>query len=154
NPNGPSGTYVAPSTGWYGLVVTNENGGTGTYAFRVDACLTPNALTSGLTTTASRAPSSYQFTQNAHYWTGVGVRPLLPNQDWNMFVYANHPGGTFPGCFTNLEESSASTVDGVDLVVTDCNYTPTGTYYPEAVPAGLTNSPALVEWWAGGDLLS
>jgi len=151
--NGVSATYTAPSTGWYGLVVTNENGGAGTYAFRVDQCAPPAALTSELTVTASRAPSPYQFAQATHYWSGVATRPLA-HEDWNTFVYANHPGGIFPGCFANLEDASSSIVDGVDLVVGDFNYTPTGTYFAAAVPTGFTSTPALVEWESGSQILT
>jgi hypothetical protein len=152
--NGASVNYTAPSTGWYGLVVTNENGGAGTYGFRVDQCATPIALTSGVTAQAGHAPSPFQFAQADHYWSGVGVRPLQPAQNWDMFVYANQTAGPFPGCFANLIDFSNSVTEGVDLVVSDFNYTPPGTYFADAVPTGFTNTNAQVEWEAGSDLVS
>ena len=150
---GASVTYTAPATDFYGVVVVNENGGTGTYAFRVDNCADPQALTSGATTLANRAPSPYSFNQVWHYWSAVGLRANDPSQDWNLQFWRNHLAGPAPGCYSSLIEDSFEPAGRVDLVVGDFNYNPLGVTQVSAIPAGLTNTDARIEWDDGPDLI-
>jgi hypothetical protein len=151
---GVSTEYTAPASDWYAIVVVNENGADGWYNFRVDSCLDPITLTSGVTQVASRAPSSYAFTQVAHYWSAAAVRTTNPAQDWQVALWHGYAAGQAGGCWTSLYDWSTLAGGKVNLVAIDFNMTPTGTVYVEAIPTGLTSVNARVEWDDGADLLN
>src|SRR5206468_10548800 len=71
--------------------------------------------------------------------------------DYDIGVYGNTAGPGWPDCLGNLRGSSTLT-GKVDLVVSDFNLTPTGTYY---VYTNTFGSPtgAEVQWDGGPDLL-
>src|SRR6185503_842840 len=107
---------VAPSTGDFGLVIVNDDGGADSYTLTITACFGPTALASG-TVVLDLPENFHSFTQSTDYWTAVGVRSTT---DWDIDVNAN-PGGGAPGiCQSGLLANSTG-VGIVDFVVGDFN---------------------------------
>jgi hypothetical protein len=60
--------YTAPHTGWYGVVVTNETGGTGTYTLRVSTeIVATDASSPGVTRLAGVAPNPSRGETAIHF---------------------------------------------------------------------------------------
>lgn len=149
-----NGTYVAPTSDWYAVVVVNDNGGTDTYRVSVGNCLPPAALTSTVAVPAS-APWGLltSFAQASNYYTAIATRSDDNAQDWDLGVFSTASGAAFPTCFTGSLAGSAYGSGVTDFVVGDFNSganTP-GTFYARAFPYGGSTSSAKVEWDSGAN---
>src|SRR6185503_7236316 len=101
-PGGGSFNYVAPTTGEYGIVIANDDGGVDTYTLTIKACFPETPLASGVVTVD--APEFFHaFNQTNPYWTAVGVRAT---SDWDIDVNANAAGGAPGICQSGLLSSS------------------------------------------------
>ncbi len=150
-PGGGPFNYVAPTTGEYGIVVANDDGGSDSYTFQVQACFAPTALSSGVSTT-DLPVGFHSFNQGVTYWTAVGVRGA---SDWDIDVNAN-PGGGGPGiCQSGMLANSTLGGTVTDFVVGDFNpgANTTGTYYVRSHRFAGT-SPGTVEWDSGADAIT
>lgn len=150
-PGGGPFNYVAPTSGEYGIVVANDDGGTDNYSLTIKACTTATALASGVSTTD--VPENFHsFAQSSQYWTAVGVRSTT---DWDIEVNSN-PGGGAPGiCQSGTLGSSTFGGTTVDFVVGDFNTggNPTGTYYTRDFRFSGTGV-GTVEWDSGPDAIT
>jgi hypothetical protein len=120
--------YTAPATGYYGVVVVNDDGGTGDYVIGVGTCSTPAALDNGVPYPTFLGENYVQFDQTQAYWTAIGVRGSDPATDWDMAVQGN-TGEAFPACRGPELGVSNQYPPTVDFVVGDFNYNTTGTYH-------------------------
>jgi hypothetical protein len=144
-------TFVAPSTGFYGVAVVNDDGADGAYTLGVGRCDSPTALTSGTTVTTTLAEKYYSFNQPATYWTAVGARGAA---NWNVDVYRSAAGGDWPVCFSGLLGASAEAAPAVDFVVGNFNVLKIGTYYARVhLQDGQGSGTATAEWDNGLDVL-
>lgn len=143
-----TGTYTAPATDVYGLVVVNDDGVTGLYSFRVKTCVTPVPLTSGSVVTINLPQTTYSFAQAPPYWSVVGVRQ--PSSDWDIGAYSGVGAGPYPACLTTILASSTQ-ASGTDFIIGDFNQNPTGTYYVDAFPNSGSALTAALEWDGGPD---
>ncbi|MCA9759121.1 MAG: T9SS type A sorting domain-containing protein [Candidatus Eisenbacteria bacterium] len=144
-------SYVAPATDYYGVVVVNDNGASGNYAISVGTCSDPSPLTSGIAVPTWPGYAYYSFEQTVPYWTVVGVRSEDETTDWDLGVYQNGSGGTWPSCFSGVLGTSTG-VGVTDFVVADFNHMATGEYYTLPYVFGGTRG-SLVEWDSGTDQL-
>jgi hypothetical protein len=149
------GTYVAPASGWYGIVVTNEDGGSSSYSIGIGNCAAPGALTSGSPSYVTGAHSWTYFDQATNYYTAVAVRSNDPAQDWDIGVYGAASGGAYPVCFGSPLAAEAFGSQYADVIIGDFNggANPTGRYYVHTYPYGATTSDARVEWDDGPNQL-
>ena len=142
-----STTYTAPSSGWYGVVVVNDNGLTGSFSLQIGACTTPLPLTSGTAVGSTLAENYYSFNQINGYWAAVGVRGT---SDWDIGVYSSPSGGSYPVCLSGGLAGSGYVPPTMDFVVGDFNYNATGTYYVNPHLFGDAGSGAGTVEWSGG----
>ncbi len=146
-------SVTASSTDYYGVVVVNEGGVSGTYTLGVSSgqCTCPVELVSGTPSTISTPETHASFDQYANYWTAVGVRSGL-GADYDLAVYSKATGGTYPVCFSNLVQQSQYGTTMVDFVVGDFNSNPRGTHFARAyLSAG--SGLGQMEWDDGYDQL-
>jgi len=150
-----TGGYTAPTTGWYAVVVTNEDGGSSTYSIGVGTCVPPVPLASASPSFVAGPNSWTYFDQGSNYYTAVAVRSNDLSQDWDLGVFGAVSGSPHPYCFGNGLASSAYGSGKADVIIGDFNggANPTGRYYVHAFPFGGSTSTARVEWDDGGDQL-
>jgi hypothetical protein len=120
--------YTAPATGYYGVVVVNDDAGTGEYAIGVGTCSTPAALDDGVPYPTFLGENYVQFDQSQAYWTVIGVRGGDLATDWDMVVQGN-TSAAFPDCHGPNLGVSAQAPPTLDFVVGDFNHNATGTYH-------------------------
>ena len=147
--SGP-GSYVAPATDLYAVVVVNEDGGLSTYSLAIRQCAPPIVLTSG-SPLAGGPPLRYRMNQTEPYWAAVGVRGA-GNEDWDLTASRTGRGNLEPVCFKDDVATSSLVGPGVDLVVGDFTYNPIAPFYARIQRMSGTQ-PALVEWDDGPDNL-
>ena len=127
--------YVAPSTGYYGVVVVNDNGSTGTFDVQVGECLPPVNLAQQQPQVTTGAENWYAFTEFGppfgYYWIGAAVRANGGSSDWDCEVYSD-PSGTYPVCLSSPVGGSNQSPPKVDFVLGDFDYNPGGNYYLRA----------------------
>lgn len=128
-------TYKAPSSGYYGVVVVNDNGSTGTFGVQVGECLPPIYLYGDDAVVTTGAENWYQFEGLGGFlgydWSGAAVRGTSGSSDWDMEIYAN-PNGSYPVCLSSPVGSSNASPPKADFVIGDFDYNPGGFYYPRA----------------------
>ena len=147
-------TYVAPTTGYYGVVVANDNGNGDTYAIKVANCVTTQDVPAFPTVTTYAAPKAFlRYTPTMAYWTPFATRAASGLDDWDLPVYQNPSGGATGTCFSTMLAGSGGGRGYTDLVVADFNYTPLGTYYASPYAYSGTGS-GLVEWCNAGQQLA
>ena len=154
-PMNTTGTYTAPASGWYAVVVTNDNGGLGEYWLSIGTCDAPTPLASAVPTYVSGANSWKYFDQGSNYYTAVAVRSDDPGQDWDLALYGAASGDAYPICLGTGLASSAYGSGRADVIIGDFNggANPVGRYYVRANPFSTFNSSAHVEWDDGADQL-
>lgn len=145
--------YTPPTSGFYGVVLVDDNGLQGDAHLTVSACTPPIALSSGVPTSADLAHNYYSFDQEQNYWTAVGLRA---NQWWTLEVHDSF-SGTPPGsCFSGDPLAASNpTSSAAAIVVGDFDYDPKGTYYVGAhyyvdAPGGV----GTVQWDDDADRLT
>ncbi len=144
-------TFVAPSTGFYGLAVVNDDGAAGSYRLGVGRCDVPVMLTAGTAVTTNSAEKYYEFNQVSTFWTALGARGTA---DWNVEVHETATGGSWPVCFADLRASSSLATPAVDFVVGNFNAVFVGTYYARLfLEGGLGSGTGTFEWDDGTDIL-
>jgi len=140
-------TYTAPSSGYYGVAVVNDNGATDTYTLGVSGapCGCPGALASQ--TPVSDAPTDqvHSFTQSNIYWAAVAV---YSTTDWDIQLASNASGSASPSCVSNVLASSSLGGGVVDFVVGDFNHSPLGPY--DVHTHEFTGSATASTQWYGG----
>jgi hypothetical protein len=126
--------YNPPSSGYYGVVVVNDNGVADNYNVAVKTCdpIVALAPPPAVNFTTGTGVSLASFTQPHPYWTPVAVRAEVPSEDWDDAVYSLPSGGPLGICLSNVQASSDYSFGFTDFVVGDFNYVPTGTYYVRA----------------------
>src|SRR6185503_15792904 len=139
-------TFTPTATGYYGVVVVNDNGATGSYTLGIGTCTPPVALSPGVaTTTAGFAERYFSFDQSPAFWTALGVRGSAA--DWNLETYATSSGGSYPVCLGGEAAASILSAPSVDFVVGNFNSKLIGTYYARAhMNQDLGSGSAVVEW--------
>ncbi len=144
-------TYTASATGYYGVVVINDDGAAGTYSLGVGRCETPTVLGSGVaTSTAGFAERYYSFDQAATFWTAVGVRG---SADWNLEAYASSSGGGYPTCLGGQAAGSSLAAPAVDFVVGNFNNMLPAEHYARVhMNQDQGSGSAMVEWDSGSTL--
>ena len=143
--------YTAPASDWYGVVVVNDDGGSGGYSWRVGTCTPPVALASGASVYTPSSLGYYSFTQPTIYWSAVGVRSA---EDWDIRIAQNPSGNSWPVC-ASVDLGSSVAVGVADFVIGDFNHNPLGTYYPVPYQWGAYDPPAdaVTEWDDGSDAI-
>lgn len=119
-------TYIAPVTGYYGVVVVNEAHYTGYsngYSIGVStdpACDCASPLASGVPQTEDFTQNFGYFTatQTWDYWMGVGVRGF--GGDWDLYAAAQTVADPQNACFTSSDALSNGST-GADVIVGDFN---------------------------------
>lgn len=152
-----TGEYTPPATGWYGIVVTNENGSTADYRVSVGTCDAPLPLTSATPVALNGQPNVWRyFDQPTNYYSAVAVRSDDPGQDWDLAVYGSTTKTPFPHCFENYLVNSTAGSGRADVIIGDFNggANPLGRYYAHAYPYGFTTSDAHIEWDDGAHQLA
>jgi hypothetical protein len=145
-----STSYTPTTSGFYGVVVVNDNGATGSYSLGVGECRSPDPLSSGVSvSTAGFAERSYSIAQNATFFTVVGVRGT---SNWQVEAYSGSSGGSYPNCLSGLNAGSTQTAPAVDFVVGNWNGLLLDTFYARAfLDQDQGSGSALVEWEGGAD---
>jgi hypothetical protein len=148
-------TYVAPSSGIYGVVVVNDNGVADTYGIRVHTCDPIVALAPAPSLTSSFvSPEIFaSFNQINDYWTPVSVRSTgPPGEDWDIHAYSSPVGGPTGICMSANLANSILSPPFTDYVIGDFNFVPTGTYYARGERFSGVGS-ADMQWFQGGQIL-
>lgn len=148
-----STSYSPTTSGFYGVVVVNDNGSTGTYQVGVGECRTPDVLTSGVSvSTSGLAERTYQCDQNATFFTAFGARGA---SNWNVETYSGADGGTYPSCLSSQLAASTVAAPAVDFVVGDFTNQLLSTFYARAhFDQDIGSGSAQVEWDAGADFIA
>lgn len=144
-------TYTAPSSGFYGLVVVNDDGGTDSYTIGVSSqpCGCPSALSNGAPVVDVPTDQLHSFNQTAVYWGAVAVQSSV---DWDIQLATNAGGAAAPQCVSNVIASSSLASGVADFVVVDFNNSPLGTYVVRTHEySGSAN--ANTQWYGGSQLL-
>jgi hypothetical protein len=151
-----TGTYTAPSSGWYGVVATNEDGGSGTYQVSINTCESPIPLASAVPSFVYGPNRWTTFNQATNFYTAIAVRSDDPSQDWDLGLYGEASGNPHPVCFGDALASSAYGSYRADVIIGDFNSgaNSQGSYYAHVYPYGGTTSSAHVEWDDGQNALS
>jgi hypothetical protein len=144
-------SYAAPATGFYGLAVVNDDGGTDAYSIGVSSqpCACPGGLPNGVPITDLPFDQVHSFTQSAIFWSAVAVQS---SADWDIQLGTNAGGAAAPQCIGNVATSSSLASGVADFVVGDFNHTPPGTYYVRTHEFAGSAS-ASTEWYGGSELL-
>lgn len=147
-------TYTAPSSGWYGLVAVNDDGGTGSYTIDVATCDPIVAMPAAPTTLLLGPTPAYflSFTQSLGYWSGVATRSVWPYEDWDVAVYTSATGGVIGYCESGLLANSAYGTGYTDVVVGDFNWVTPGTYYT-SIRRWAGTDDAFAQFYSGGRVL-
>jgi hypothetical protein len=146
--------YVAPSTGFYGVVVANDNGADDNYYVSVRTCDPIVALAPAPAVTTIVPPELFaSFTQLNDYWTPVSVRRSGPlGEDWDILAYSSPVGGLPGECMSGYLTSSLSNAPYTDYVIGDFNFAPLGTYYARG-SRFIGTGRADMQWFQGGQVL-
>jgi hypothetical protein len=147
-------TYTAPTSGYYGVVVTNETGASATYTLGVSQapCACAAEVGSEITYVANSGDNYYSFTQPYWgYWSVFATRGQLNTADWDLTVAGSSTGNPAPTCLGNTLVSSAYGAGLVDIGVIDFSYAPLGTYYARAHQ--FSGGSGLVEYDASHGVL-
>jgi hypothetical protein len=149
-----AGTSYTPSTsGFYGVVVVNDDGANGSYSLGVGECRTPDTLTPGVSvSTAGLAERTYECDQNATFFTAIGARGA---SDWNLETYSSLTGSNYPSCLSSQLGASAMASPVVDFVVGDYTAQLIGPFYARVhLNQDQGSGSARVEWDAGSDFIA
>ncbi|HTK31875.1 MAG TPA: FlgD immunoglobulin-like domain containing protein [Candidatus Saccharimonadaceae bacterium] len=147
-------SYTAPSSGFYGVVLVDDNNQAANFTISVGSCTAPFALTSGSETFAVDAEQYVSFNQTVPFWTAIGVRGVSLGSDWDIETYSTPGGGTYPTCLSGMLAQSTAGLGAVDFVVGDFNWNAPGTYYARShlyQDQGFPHSET--EWDSGSDQL-
>ncbi len=125
--------YTAPSTGYYGVVVVNDNAVQDQYSVNVSTCPPPEAIEAEprLTPTLGMPVLIGSFTQATPWWTPVAVRANLASEDWDLALASTGTGGEPGICLSNFLSVSAFPGGATDYVIGNFNYV-AGTYWIRA----------------------
>jgi len=117
------GTYTAPSTGWYGVVIANDNwssspnGSFTVGVFTTPNCGCPQVLADGVpvqTPASAESPAFYDIPDYQGLWKAIAVRGA---SDWDLDVGPWTTAGPNAFCMSSVAAHSAfSTL--TDMVVT------------------------------------
>ena len=145
------GVFTAGASDWYGLVVTNENGGAGQYALAVKECTDPLQLPYE-DSRALTAPGEVFFVQpGVGVWAGVGVRGDN-NSSWIAELREFGSSGPWPGCNGPLVGSDEGTQ--TRLLIGDFHVNAPGEYYPVGLKkVGGGSGGGRIEWDDGRKFL-
>ena len=147
-----STSYTPVASGFYGVVVVNDDGASGSYSLGVGECRTPDILTSGVSvSTAGLAERTYECNQIDNFFTAFGARGA---SDWNVESFASDNAGTYPSCLSSQLAASALAAPTVDFVVGDYNSQLPDFFWARAhLNQDQGSGSARVEWDAGSDFL-
>lgn len=150
-----STTYAATVSGYYALVVVNDDGNAAQDNIGVGVCTAPTALADVTpANSGTNSENDYSFNQDTNFWTAVAVRGTGAN-DWDIESYANPSGSSYPVCLGGVLSSSAGSPPNVDFVVGDFNFNTEGTYYVRShLFQDLGSTPAQTEWARGHTVLN
>jgi hypothetical protein len=150
---GTSQTYTPPSSGYYGVVVINDDGLSDTYTVSVKTCDPIVAVpVTPVITGSINGGLIGSFTQGAAYWTPVAVRAVTATDDWDLAVYSLGTGGPIGVCASGLLATSGYGIGATDFVIGDFNYNPTGTYYA-ALSRWYGTGGAVAQYFPGSQQL-
>lgn len=143
-------SYTPTSSGYFGVVVINDNGAAGSYTLGVGECRDPDILTSGVSvSTSGLAERTYQFDQNATFFTAIGARGA---SNWNLETYSGGGGGTYPSCLSSQLASSSQAAPTVDFVVANFTAQLPGIFFARVhLDQDQGSGSAQVEWDSGAD---
>jgi hypothetical protein len=147
-----STTYTPASSGFFGVVVVNDDGVSGSYTLGVGECRTPDVLTSGVSVSSSGlAERTYVCSQEATFFTALGARGA---SDWNLESYSDPTAGTYPTCLSSQLAASALAAPSVDFVVGDYTSTVPEPFYARVhLNQDQGSGSARVEWDSGADFI-
>jgi hypothetical protein len=147
------GNLTVDQTDYYGLVMINENGGSGVYRIRLETCTPPTALASGVAVTTGEPRGHWTIQPTHAAFTAVGVRSSDPATQW-MMELGQGTNAVSPSCYANFVALSAAAGE-VSYVVGD--YT-AGANVPGGfwdvtpfAPVGSGVSVGKVEWDHGAE---
>ncbi len=147
-------TFTAPTTGFYGLVVVNDDGGADSYTVRIKTCNAPLAFPSWPTAywNSYDPRQMVQFTPTTSYWTPIATRAQSAGSDYDLSVFSSATGGVIGDCMSGLLASSSYFAGTTDYVVGNFNFNTLGTYYARADRFyGFDGTE--VAWYDGGHQL-
>src|SRR6185369_15519699 len=146
-------TYTPTTSGFYGVVVVNDNGVSGSYSVGVGECRTPDLLTSGVSvSTSGLAERSYQCDQSATFFTAIGARGT---SNWNVETFSGNGAGVYPSCLSSQLAASSLAAPAVDLVVGDYTAQLVGPFYARVhLDQDQGSGSARVEWDSGADFIT
>ena len=145
-------SFTPASSGFYGVVVVNDNGANGSYTLGVGECRAPDALTSGMSvSTSGLAERTYVCDPNATFFTAIGARGA---SDWNVASFSENVAGTYPSCLSSQLVASTLAAPTVDFVVGNYSDQLLEPFYARVnLNQGQGSGSARVEWDAGADII-
>ena len=148
-----NGTYAATTSGYYGLVVVNDDGVTGSYDIAVGRCEIPTDLVSGVAvSTAGLGQRYYRWDQNGTFHLAVGVRGTA---NWNIAAFGDRTGSSWPTCFADPLATSSLAAPAVDFIVGNFDLQiPDTSYFVRAFMNNNQGTPSAMVEWDGGSTLS
>ncbi len=148
--------WTAPATDFYGLVVLNDGGVTGTYSLGVNQapCPCPTTLANGVPVSPVAPDGYYADTTSTASWAVMAVRGQTSADDWDLSVFGWPTGSASPTCFGNSLAGSGYSAGAVDLVAMDFNAsTEKQTRWARAHHSGGAGTAGRAEWRISGSPL-
>lgn len=144
--------YGAGPEDWYGVAVTNENGGAGQYDLVIKECTGPLALPFETSVELGAPGEVFAVNQPAGGWAGAAVRGAA-GVSWTAEVYQPGIGINWPACFGTLVGQDVGT--HTRIVLGDFRYNAPGVYYPAGVKTPRAGfGGAHIEWDDGRNTLT
>jgi len=143
--------YGAGPEDWYGIAVTNENGGAGQYDLVIKDCSGPFALPYETSVELGPPGDVFAVNQAAGGWAAAAVRGA-PGASWSAQVYEPGIGVNWPACWGTLVADDPGPF--TRIVLGDFRYNPPGVYYPAGVKTPRSGfGGAHIEWDDGRNTL-
>jgi hypothetical protein len=98
--------YTAPATDWYSIVVTNENGSTGSYTLGLGTCKDALKLLAGNPLYTYGYENHYEIEQASTGWAAVGFRRPVGNPE--VSIYGTAFGNDYPVCMDSWISTSTT----------------------------------------------
>ncbi len=148
---------VTPSySGWMALVVTNRNGGPGSYSISAVTCEPPTELVSNVPVARGGLEFHFALDQQRPSFMALGARGDDPVDPWSVRALTGAATGVPSNCYGDFLAQSAADVRLVEYLVGDFRpgEAPLGTVFAQSSAMPAQYSTMRMEWDDGSGLLA
>jgi hypothetical protein len=146
-------SYTAPASGYYGIVVADDDGGVASCRLGVNAapCICPKPILDATPAVATAANDYFSMTPVWSYWAVAAMHGTAGSDDWDVTVGGYATGSAAPLCIGNVLAASSQSGSVVDFVAIDYNTTPMNPLHLRALRFSGASATGLVQWLSTGE---